>query len=246
MALPHFYLSVRIGNPPQRGRKPGRSMKLGLMILALVVTLGLIAAPARADAYDDGVTALHAGEFQRAYDLWWPLALAGDCRAQYAVVELLQGALPLFSDKDRFRAWKDLVRPLDAVQRRRLIRQLTWRAAEQGHPAAQKDVAFEYFRLPGQDNYWIGREWMERAANRGYPPALRETIDHHYVRLNAEQAYYWLLIVERFGRLSQVGLDTKAEMRAALTMRKIRRAERAAAAWRPEMPLCPSDGYELE
>ncbi len=220
-------------------------MKRGMTILGLVVTLGLVAAPARADAYDDGVAALHAGQFQRAYDLWWPLALAGDCRAQYAIVELLKGHGPLFRGAARFRAWKDLVRPLRVEQYQKLIRQLTRRAAEQGHPAAQKDVAFEYFDRPTEADYWIGRKWIELAANRGYPPAIREMIDHYYARLNAEQAYYWLLVVEQNGRLSQSGLDTKAQMRAALTTAKIRHAEIRAANWRPETPLCPSDGSEL-
>lgn len=221
-------------------------MKRGMKILALIATLGLFTVPARADAYDDGVAALHSGEFQRAYDLWWPLALAGDCRAQYAVVELLKGHGPLFYGEARRQTWKDLLRPLQPPQRRNLIRQLTWRAAEQGHPAAQKDVAFEYFDRPTETDYWIGRERMERAANRGYPPAIRDMIGHHYVRLNAEQAYYWFAVAEGLGPLLQPDLEAKAQMRAALALRKIRRAERAAAAWRPETPLCPSDGYELE
>lgn len=220
-------------------------MKRGMTILALIATLGLFTVPARADTYDDGVAALHAGEFQHAYDLWWPLALAGDCRAQYAVARLLRGISRHFDGPVRFRAWKDLVRPLQAEQHRNLIRQLTRRAAEQGHPAAQKEIAQDHFDRQTRADYWAGREWMERAANRGYPRAVRDMTYFHVARGNSAEALKWILLDESFGDWPSFFGRLSADDVTGATARMIQDAKQWVSDWRPETPLCPSDGEEL-
>ena len=52
------------------------------LLACSVVTWCWLVAPAAASAWEEGVIAYRAGQFEEAYTLWLPLAISGDPRAQ--------------------------------------------------------------------------------------------------------------------------------------------------------------------
>ena len=52
------------------------------LLIAALTALMMFATPVVAGAYEDGLAAANAGDFQKAFRLWKPLAEQGDARAQ--------------------------------------------------------------------------------------------------------------------------------------------------------------------
>jgi len=138
------------------------------MIRSLTLLLVILPSLALAQARDDnaptgssgwmdrffGYAAYKAGAYQRAIDLWLPLAEAGDPRAQEFIGILHEEGHGVPKDIDKALAWYE-------------------RAAESGDMAAQYNLGRIYLdgKLVAQD-VERGHAWLQRAADQGDSDAL--------------------------------------------------------------------------
>jgi hypothetical protein len=123
--------------------------------LALPILAILLVAPARAEdadtAFRSGLEAFNATRYDRAADVWGPLAEAGDARALSGL------GFMYYSGRGVAR---DIVHAAE----------LFGRAAEQGEPTAQLFLAIMYFRADGVPrNSPLAMMWLELAISGGQP-----------------------------------------------------------------------------
>lgn len=103
--------------------------------LILWILAGLFAGPAVSVAgFDEGETALRSSDYRKAYEIWLPIAEAGNYAAQFAIADLLQSAVDPFAELQVDPTWLAAVagEPADATMLEWLLR-----AALQGHVGAQ-------------------------------------------------------------------------------------------------------------
>ena len=129
-------------------------------IRAILLPIMLVASfggpgPARADAVEDGVAALTAGDTKKAFELWRPLAEQGDAAAQMLLGSLYERGAYVKQDNDEALKWYRL-------------------SAEQGEPLAQFNLAGMYARGQGTDrDFQLAYIWYTLSASQGFPAAAQ-------------------------------------------------------------------------
>lgn len=130
------------------------------------------------DKFSSGTRAFDAGQYDRARELWLPLAENGDIRAQYAIGRL-------------FEKGHGVDRNLETA--------INWyrKAAEHGHPDSEYRISVGYaYGLGLQRDETEALIWLRRAANHGQKraqKALAQAYEAGRLGLNADpkQAKYW-------------------------------------------------------
>ncbi len=208
-------------------------------LIILVIFLGLVGFGSTAQAdYYDGLKAYKAKDYQTAYDIWLPLAKAGNAGAQYGVGEIfmesaLRAALP---DRLTIRSHKGL-------SKQDLNREAeTWlkRSAEQAHVGAQFALArmYQYGSL-GYSEYRKAVLWYRRAANQGLRGAMTYLAgmigDRRYVDYDIMEAAKWeiLFLRRKYGYdFSRAYPNITLAFFDQLTEEQKREVERWVKAWR--------------
>jgi hypothetical protein len=116
----------------------------------------LFSAPVPAGDYERGKQAHKASDFASARQLWMPLALRGEARAQYSVGQLYEKGQGVEQDLATAMSWYR-------------------KAAEQNHAESQHRVAVAYaYGLGGliKDDGTAVR-WLHRAAGNGHRKSQR-------------------------------------------------------------------------
>ncbi len=152
---------------------------------------GLLAAPsfAQDDPMQAAITAYEAGEFNKAGQLWEPLASAGNAQAQYAMAVLYHKGQGRPADFGRALDWYRKAAGQDHVNSlfnlgvaywegrgvdRDLKQAVKWwrRAAELEYGAAQHNLATAYYLGQGVDkDVEQSVKWFQKAAANGYSRA---------------------------------------------------------------------------
>ncbi len=118
--------------------------------------LALLAGPAAAAGFEEGVAAYEAGDAARAIELWRPTAEAGDRDAQFNIGILYAEGHGVPEDRARAVEW------------------LT-RAAEQGDPIAAFNLGEIHASEEGAaPDYAAAARFYEQAAAQDHPTAMRE------------------------------------------------------------------------
>jgi len=154
---------------------------MNIRVMAATVTLGaaLHVLPAWAGDDEAGMAAYRARDFERARNVWTPLAMQGQRRAQVSLARMYErgeGGAP------------------DLGEALRWCRE----AAEQNHPESQYRVAMAHayglggwFRDPGE-----AARWLERAAANGHKRSQRLLAQAYRtgelgLTPDPDQARYW-------------------------------------------------------
>ncbi len=186
-----------------------------LLSAAMVLAIGLAAGgTARADAFQDGVTALQAGQYAVALDAWQKPAEAGDPRCQYGLGYLYQFGLGTDVDNAQATAWyqkaaaqnnPDAIYALAAMYesgragtRDRAKALILYRqaAATGKSPSAEYALGRIYLRGDGVTrDEREGLIWLGKAAQDGQP-AAQYMLGAAYevgtvVKQDRVEAYYW-------------------------------------------------------
>ena len=131
-------------------------MKRRLYILTPLALALMLALPAGAATFGDGVAAYSLQQYQRAHKIWLELAEAGNERAQFRLAELYELGFGVEQDSAKAAHWY-------------------LRAAEGGD--AQAQLAYAYLLLGGRGIEEKAAEaavWFRRAARKGNPKAQFE------------------------------------------------------------------------
>jgi TPR repeat protein len=207
------------------------SLAFGSLLLAACADTAPTAGP-RTASYDDGVAAFEVGDYPTAYQIWQPLAVANNCRAQFALGNMMRDIdVDRLSDADRH--WAENVLGKTADDRREAGNNWLFAAADQNHAQAQTVVA----RGPLFTSGLGGLEDWEQAATNGDMYAMRRARDLYYYEKKRNdptrlRGPMWALILRDKGD----PWDTTARIielfKEQLTPEQVREAEEAAAAWR--------------
>ncbi len=208
-------------------------------LIILVAFLGLVGFESTAQAdYYDGLKAYKAKEYQTAYDIWLPLAKAGNAGAQYGVGEIfMESALraPLVE--------RLIIRSHKGLSKQDLNRAAeTWlkRSAEQAHLDAQYALArmYQHGSL-GYSEYRKAVLWYRRAANQGLTGAMIYLAgmigDRRYGDYDIMEAAKWgmLFLQRRYGHdFKRVYPNITLSYFDHLTEEQMREVERWVKAWR--------------
>jgi len=155
-------------------------------ILPLFVLFLAAISSAQAQSYRDGLDAFRAGEAEKAYEIWKPLAEAGDALAQFGLALIYErGNETIPQDLDAAVEWYELaaVQGVGAAQnnlghmysqglgveqdKARAVE--LWReAAKAGHSTAYYNLGLAYFRGDGTEKNEIeATQWFAKAADAG-------------------------------------------------------------------------------
>jgi TPR repeat protein len=138
----------------------------------------ILTAAACAEGYEAGLAAYESGDYQTAFRIWEPLAAEGDSRAQYGLGYMYDNGLGLPKN------------PSEAVDWYR-------RAAEQGNPEAQWDLALLYTKGREGIPFDMERaaEWYRKVAEQGHAKAQHFLGKMYYlgdgVPKNYDEAAKW-------------------------------------------------------
>ena len=167
-----------------------------------------------ASPLDEGVAAFNAGNYQQAFELWKPLAEAGNANAQYNIGLLFLNGLGLERNavyaRELFLAAAHqgladaqynlgliFFEGISVFRSPREARQWWTLAAEQGHAAAQFNLGYQYlFGMGAPRNIKLGFQLWEASAAQGYPQAI-ETLARVYEsgeiddHRDPQRAKYW-------------------------------------------------------
>lgn len=112
--------------------------------LLLGISDSVIAGP-----FEDGAAANKAGDYQKAIELWLPLAKRGQAKAQFAIGIMYKTGRGVPKDNLEATEWFT-------------------RSAEGGDMAAQFELGSDYGAGRGiAQNYILSAKWLRRAANQG-------------------------------------------------------------------------------
>ena len=155
------------------------------VLAAILFFSGLNAHAQYAPENEVGLAAARAGDMQAAWDIWKPLADAGDARAQ--------SNIGVMYDKGDVVAEDDV----EAVR---------WFAlsAEGGFATGQFNLANMYREGTGvAQNLTLAHRWYQAAARQGHPQAQMALMQAYYFGNGASQdlgiAYMWLVIAAESG-----------------------------------------------
>ena len=133
------------------------------IVLALMVSVQPLAALAEGASFGAGLSAYNAGDYERAAELWAPLAAEGDANAQSGLGLLYYSGFGVRRDFD-------------------LARTLFVQAAERGVVQSQMFLSLMYFRGDGvRRDYRLAYMWCDNAVAEGYDQAIdfRALVAHH-------------------------------------------------------------------
>ena len=137
----------------------------------------MLAMPAVAATFGDGVTAYSLQQYETAHKIWLELAEAGDGQAQYRLAELYEFGFGIEQDSAKAAQWY-------------------LRAAESGDGPAQ--LAYAYLLLGGrgtEENKAEAAVWFRRAARKGNAKAQFELATLYFlgegVDKNLREALRW-------------------------------------------------------
>ena len=183
-----------------------------------------LAIPGPASAgFDEGMAAAKRGNYRAAYQVWLPLATAGDVRAQYNLAVLYDRGFGVPQDFAEAAKWF-------------LV------AAEGGHLDAQADLGFVYERGRGvAQNHGEAAKWYHAAAGRG-DVAAQANLGTLYangsgVTHDDVLAHMWLNLAVSNAQSRRLRRDlTRRRNKIAkrLTPEQILEAQRLAREWRPK------------
>jgi hypothetical protein len=215
-------------------------LAFGSLLLAACANAAPSAGP-RTASYDDGVAAFDVGDYPTAYEIWHPLAVANNCRAQFALGNMMRNIdVDRLSDAER--QWAQNILGKTAEDRREAGIEWIFAAANQNHAQAQTVATGSLFAygLQGLPNW-------ERAVTNGDMHAMRIARDLYYYEKKRNdptrlRGLMWALILRDKGD----PWDTTARLielfREQLTAEQVREAEQAAAAWRTSHANMPPWG----
>lgn len=135
-------------------------------------------APPAVNTYQSGASAFDAGQYDKARELWTPLAENGDARAQYAIGRLYEKGKGVERDFAQAFVWYR-------------------KAAEKNHPDSQYRLAVGYaYGLGTKKDEAEALSWLRKAANNNQKRAqkvLAQAYEEGRLGLTADpkQAKYW-------------------------------------------------------
>ncbi len=155
-------------------------------IVPLFVLVLALASGAQAQSYRDGLDAFRAGEIQEAFDVWKPLAEAGNPSAQFGLAVIYEkGSDSVPQDLDSAARWYELAAVQGhtaaqnnlghmysqglGVQRDKARAVELWKeAAKGGHETAYYNLGLAYYRGEGtQKDETQAAKWFAQAADAG-------------------------------------------------------------------------------
>ena len=163
-----------------RGRKRSLSPFAGCTIVALLLGAG----PIWAAGFDDGLEAFRAGDVAQAFEIWAPLADAGEAEAQHAMGRIYEYGYGVARDDAQAALWYRKAAEqnvAEAQYRLGVFHEHGWgvprdaalavawyaRAAQLGHVFAQHDLAFMYLDGKGVEQSKIDAyKWLRIAATQ--------------------------------------------------------------------------------
>jgi TPR repeat protein len=216
-------------------------MRLRVLITAAATAVMVsVGGPAWADAFQDGVSALQAGQYAVALDAWQKPAEAGDARCQYGLGYLYQFGLGTDPDNAQATAWyqkaaaqhyPDALYALGLMwesgragkQDRAKALILYREAATTGKsPSAEYAIGRIYIRGDGVPrDEKEGLIWLSKAAQDGQP-AAQYMLGAAYevgtvVKASKIEAYYWYSAALNGDQAVLHGTDPEFDPKAALS-----------------------------
>lgn len=215
-------------------------MKPAMALLA-VLAVALVQ-EVTAGSFADGYAHYRAASYDKAFDIFKPLADAGDAKAQAALAIMHEQGQGVPVDKAKALKWlKQAAKQGIAIAQHDLgvkyyqgkdvprdhEKAFLWwrRAAENGIVQAQFNVGLSYVRGLGQQrDDTKARQWFQKAARQGYAPAayaLGVMYAHGQgVEINYKKAAYW------FQKAATQGLaEAQYNLAALIESGKGRRAD---------------------
>lgn len=156
-------------------------------VIPLALAIALIAARPAAAGFDEGVTALQAGQYAVALDIWQKSAEAGDAKSQYGLGYLYQFGLGTDPDNTQAKAWYE-------------------KAAAQGEPDALFALGLMYESgLAGATDRAKAIELYRKAAATGRSPDAEYALGRVYMRgqgvpRDEKQGLVWLVKAAEMGQ----------------------------------------------
>lgn len=189
-------------------------MRKRAFAVPIALAIALFGARPALAGFDEGVTALQAGQYAVALDIWQKAAEAGDARSQYGLGYLYQFGLGTDPDNTQAKAWYEkaaaqnepdalfaLGRMYESgsaggVDRKRAMELYRQAAATGRSPAAEYALGRIYMRglgVPRDEKTAL--DWLTKAAQHGQPAAqymLGEAYESGGVlKPDKVMAYYW-------------------------------------------------------
>ena len=194
---------------------------LKYLFIAVLSVSGLSATAQYAPENEAGLAAAQAGEWQMAWDIWKPLADAGDARAQSNIGVMYDSGEVVAEDGIEALRWFTL-------------------SAEGGFPTGQFNLARMYSEGKGvAQNFVIAARWLQVAARQGHPQAQMSLMQAYYhgdgVTQDYGLAYMWMVIAAEGGHAEAV--DNLADFEARI-------GKAAAVRGRDMAAKCLSIGLE--
>ena len=158
---------------------------LKYIFVGLLSLSGISAHGQYAPENDEGLAAAQAGDMQAAWDIWKPLADAGDARAQSNIGVMYDNGQVVTEDDAEAVRWFT-------------------RSAEGGFPSGQFNLAVMYGKGEGvSQNRTTALRWYQTAARQGHPQSQMALVQAFYAGNGASQdntlAYMWMVIAAETG-----------------------------------------------
>ncbi len=194
------------------------------MALAGAIVLASSASAQYAPENEAGLAAARAGDMQGAWDIWKPLADAGDARAQSNIGVMYDNGSVVAEDDAEATRWFTL-------------------SAEAGFPTGQFNLANMYKNGAGvAQNLTNANRWYQAAARQGHPQAQMALMQAYYFGNGVTQdhalAYMWLVIAAEAGH--QAAVDNLADFEARVGKEAVARGRGMATKCMPVgLETCP-------
>ncbi len=158
---------------------------LKYLFVALFSLTGIAATAQYAPENEAGLVAARAGDWQAAWDIWKPLADAGDARAQSNIGVMYDNGNVVAEDKAEALRWFAL-------------------SAEGGFPQGQFNLAQKYAGGEGVEQSWTtASRWYQAAARQGHPESQMALMQIYFygngVTQDSAFAYMWMVIAAEAG-----------------------------------------------
>jgi len=158
---------------------------LKYLFIVVLSLSGLSAHAQYAPENETGLAAARAGDMQAAWDIWKPLADAGDVLAQSNIAVMYDNGDAVVEDDVEAVRWFTL-------------------SAEGGFPPGQYNLANMYAQGKGvEQNFVLAVRWFQAAARQGLPEAQMSLMQAYYygdgVPRDHGLAYMWIMIAAEGG-----------------------------------------------
>ncbi len=197
---------------------------LKFLFIAVLSVSGLSATAQYAPENEAGLAAARAGDMQAAWDIWKPLADAGDARAQSNIGVMYDNGDVVAEDDVEAVRWFTL-------------------SAEGDFPTGQFNLANMFAEGKGvAQDFGIAVRWFQAAARQGHPQAQMSLMQVYYYGDGVTQdhglAYMWLAIAAESGHVEAV--DNMADFESRINKAAVARGRAMAAKCLPiGLERCP-------